>query len=398
MASIINEQPVPIREDLPLAAYPGYYALSKVLEETLFRQYLLSGGRADRLLAHFLDSRRRRYSESFDRGRRMLWRAGLERIDGRSGNASSIADRATRPSPCGIPAASRCAGRSWPWKTSCRLFCWRLERDGIEGETFLIAMTDPFDYAEAARYTGRPIGHRYDRPGRSDRPRFLHRYHESPQPARVSAEIDIYQLIDQAVEFRRSGRPAPAGVGLSRLSRITSTGTRSLHQRMVTMSLEGKVILVTGGTSGIGEACTEWFARQGAKVIAASIQDEAGRGTGQAASRRGTLLPVSALRRQSGGRCPSRRRSGGEQFWPARRGPCQCRSAEESENHRPGAGRFSHVDQREPARCGVGLQTCHSGDGAAGARHDLLYDFGRGRNRVSVARASMPRRKPLSWR
>jgi NAD(P)-dependent dehydrogenase (short-subunit alcohol dehydrogenase family) len=41
------------------------------------------------------------------------------------------------------------------------------------------------------------------------------------------------------------------------------------------MSLRDKVILVTGGTSGIGEACTEWFA-QGAKVIAASIQDEAG--------------------------------------------------------------------------------------------------------------------------
>ena len=42
------------------------------------------------------------------------------------------------------------------------------------------------------------------------------------------------------------------------------------------MSLRGKVILVTGGTSGIGEACTEWLAHCGAKVIAASIQDEAG--------------------------------------------------------------------------------------------------------------------------
>jgi len=42
------------------------------------------------------------------------------------------------------------------------------------------------------------------------------------------------------------------------------------------MHLQDKVILITGGTSGIGEACTELFARHGAKVIAMSIQPEAG--------------------------------------------------------------------------------------------------------------------------
>ncbi len=42
-------------------------------------------------------------------------------------------------------------------------------------------------------------------------------------------------------------------------------------------NLNGKVIVVTGGTSGIGLACCEHFARQGASVVAVSIQSEEGR-------------------------------------------------------------------------------------------------------------------------
>ena len=42
------------------------------------------------------------------------------------------------------------------------------------------------------------------------------------------------------------------------------------------MHLKDKVILITGGTSGIGEACTELFARHGAKVVTMSIKQEAG--------------------------------------------------------------------------------------------------------------------------
>ncbi len=41
--------------------------------------------------------------------------------------------------------------------------------------------------------------------------------------------------------------------------------------------LKDKVILITGGTSGIGEACTELFARHGAKVVTMSIQAEEGK-------------------------------------------------------------------------------------------------------------------------
>ena len=41
-------------------------------------------------------------------------------------------------------------------------------------------------------------------------------------------------------------------------------------------SLQNKVILVTGGTSGIGEACSRHFATLGARVVIASNQDDRG--------------------------------------------------------------------------------------------------------------------------
>ncbi|MFV1965142.1 MAG: SDR family NAD(P)-dependent oxidoreductase [Pirellulaceae bacterium] len=52
-------------------------------------------------------------------------------------------------------------------------------------------------------------------------------------------------------------------------------------------SLQDKVVLITGGTSGIGLACSEAFARAGAKVITMSIQAAEGQTLAEAMTREG---------------------------------------------------------------------------------------------------------------
>jgi NAD(P)-dependent dehydrogenase (short-subunit alcohol dehydrogenase family) len=67
----------------------------------------------------------------------------------------------------------------------------------------------------------------------------------------------------------------------------------------VPFGLNGRVCIVTGGAQGIGEACARRFAREGAKVVIADIDDAAGQALAQE-----TAGPVRALRRRA-----TRRRS-----------------------------------------------------------------------------------------
>ncbi|MDZ7617731.1 MAG: hypothetical protein U1E05_12040, partial [Patescibacteria group bacterium] len=80
-----------------------------------------------------------------------------------------------------------------------------LKTEGIEGETFMIAMDQPFDYVEAAEYAARHLGietlELVDPVGQD----FCIDIAKSRWVLGYKPKYDIFSLIDKAIEFRRSG-------------------------------------------------------------------------------------------------------------------------------------------------------------------------------------------------
>jgi nucleoside-diphosphate-sugar epimerase len=199
-----NPQPVPIREDLPLVAYPGYYALSKVLEETMCQQYFHQAGvptvclrmswiqAEDDILTHLTVA-----GDSFGVP---VWRElmnGRQRVEFSDGRDAVVALR----HPDGAPIRRHVVAV----EDCIQSYLLALRTEGIEGETFMIAMNDPFDYVEAANYAAKRLGIEVldlvDPVGKDfcvDTTKA--RYALGYQP-----KYDIHGLIDKAVEFRRSG-------------------------------------------------------------------------------------------------------------------------------------------------------------------------------------------------
>jgi nucleoside-diphosphate-sugar epimerase len=208
-----SRQPAPIDENMPLAAYPGYYPLSKVLEEAMTQQYFHQQAVPTVILRmswiHCEDDILTHLTVADPQFGVPVWRELMNdqqraRFD-RGGDAVvALRHPDGRPMRRHIVAVEDCV----------QAFLLALRTPGIEGQTFMIAMNDPFNYVEAADYAARQLGVEtldlVDPIGQdfcidTTKARYVLGYRP---------KYDIMSLIDKAVQFRRSGRPRRERTGL----------------------------------------------------------------------------------------------------------------------------------------------------------------------------------------
>jgi nucleoside-diphosphate-sugar epimerase len=201
-----NRQPAPIREDMPLVAYPGYYPLSKVIEEAMAQQFYHQAGVPTVILRmswiHAEDDILTHLTVADPQFGVPVWRElmnDVQRTRYASGADAVVALRRPdgRPMRRHIVAVEDCV----------QAHLLALEREGVEGQTYMIAMNDPFDYVEAARYAAEKLGIEtvdlVDPVGQD----FAIDVAKARYQLGYRPQYDVFGLIDRAVEFRRRDLP-----------------------------------------------------------------------------------------------------------------------------------------------------------------------------------------------
>jgi nucleoside-diphosphate-sugar epimerase len=207
-----NPQPAPIREDMPMIAYPGYYPLSKAIEELMFQEYFWQAGvptvclriswihAEDDILTHLTVAGEQFgvpvWSELMNDQQRAAFAGGRDA-------AVALRHPDGKPMLRHIVAVEDCV----------QAFLLALRKEGVEGQTFMIAMNDPFNYVEAAQYAAARLGIEtidlVDPVGQdfcidTTKARYVLGY---------KPDYDIFRLIDRAAEFRQAGRQRRARSG-----------------------------------------------------------------------------------------------------------------------------------------------------------------------------------------
>jgi len=198
-----NRQPVPIHEALPMAAYPGYYPLSKVIEETMCRQFFLQAGVAAVCLRmswiHAEDDILNHLTIAGEPFGVPIWNELM-----RDEQKSAYADGRDAAVALRHPDGSAVRRHVVALEDCVDAFLLALERPGIEGETFQIAMDQPFDYVTAASYLARQLGidvvELVDPVGQD----FCIDIAKARYVLGFAPRYDIHTLIDHAIEFRKS--------------------------------------------------------------------------------------------------------------------------------------------------------------------------------------------------
>ncbi len=199
-----NRQALPIRDETPMIAYPGYYALSKVIEETLASQYCYQ----ERVPAVVL---RMSWIQAEDDIISHLTIAGepfgvpvwkdLMKDDPGAGDFEEKDAAVSLLHPDGSPFRRHIVSV----EDCVQSFLLALKTPSIEGETFNIAMEDPFDYREAAGYLAKKMGIDVlplTDPVGND---FFMDITKAKYLLRYKPRHDIFSLIDKALDFRGSG-------------------------------------------------------------------------------------------------------------------------------------------------------------------------------------------------
>ena len=199
-------QPEPLDETAPLRAYPGYYALAKVLEETLCSQYAIQYGLPTTIL---------RCSWIQDEDDILAYMTLKEPNFG----GPAWAEIATTPEqkellrsgrdgvgclrhPGGAPYVRHVAAV----QDVIQAFRLALGRAAAVGRTFNIAAAAPFSYDALSLY----ISDKLDMPVVDFELGGFHDFSINIARARSALgyrpELDVFGMVDKAIEFRKSGR------------------------------------------------------------------------------------------------------------------------------------------------------------------------------------------------